>query len=123
MGNEDNPSRNKTCDTKKGKNKIESFCLLTSHVENQLKYTKNGTIFSSDKKIDKELNDILNLNEENLRIARQQVFEALHNIKKRLNKKGKFDSGIKRLVTEWKNRDSYGMYKPFWAVGLYYLSK
>lgn len=113
----------KTCDTQKGGNELTSFNLLTSNLATLIKYTKNGTIFSTDIAIKEEINDILNLNDENLRKAREEIYTAIERIKKKCGSKGNYANSIAKVISEWSSKDSDGRHKPYYAVALYYLNK
>lgn len=110
-----------TCDSKKGDTEIKSFNLITTNFLNKIKYTKIGTIISDDEKINNDLKNTLNLNDQNIRKARLQVYDAIETIKKLCHKKGVYDQKIKIVKSEWSNKDIDGKYKPFYGVALYYL--
>jgi len=113
----------KTCDTKKGGSELNSFNFLTSNLVTLIKYTKNGTIFSTDNAVKEEINNILNLNDENLRKAREEIYIAIERIKKRCGSKGNYASSIAKVINEWSTKDHNGRHKSYYAVALYYLNK
>lgn len=111
-----------TCDTKKGNSAITSFNLLTNNFESRIKYTNIGGIMSDDSNINKDIKDILNLNEENLVRARLGVYNAIKNIKRKSQLKGKFDQLIRKEINSWETKND-GKFKEFKGVGLYFLNK
>lgn len=115
-------NNNFTCDTKKSNVDIESFNLLTTDFDNRIKYSSLGTIISDDTSIDTEINLKLNLNDQNLIKSRLGVIEAIKNNKRKLNEKGIYNAGIRKLILEWESRQK-GKFKEFKGVGLYFLKK
>lgn len=111
----------KTCDTLKDKSDINSFTLTNTNFERLIKYGKDGSILSIDTNIDKDLNDILGLNEGNLKAARYNMYLAIQGIKKRLEKGGNYQLQINKQIDNWGKRDSSGKFKAFHAVAIYYL--
>lgn len=111
-----------TCDTSKKNRELNSFNFLNSKIEEKIKYTKNGVIFSVDEKINSEINEVLNLNEEGLRQARQNVYMSIRRIKQKLNRKGQFQRGIEKLNSEYSSKKSR-QFEPFYGVKLYYINK
>ena len=126
-GNEGNPKKLQTCDTKKGKTDITINPIsVVPNCERQIKYLSNGEIHSEDPIIDKELNDVLNLNMQTLVDGRREVFET---VQKKVEYEGKKynDKNIKVKYFEkeliwWLSLDD-GKLKPFCMVAVYYLLK
>jgi len=83
--NEKYNKENFYCDTKKDKKLLNTINLL-SCIENDIEYKKNGIIFSKNQDIDKELNEILNLNYENLKINREDSNFSFFKITKNIMK-------------------------------------
>ena len=128
-GNEGKPKRLQTCDTRKG-NLPLTFNLLsaTPNCELILKYTSEGEISSAtnDEDIDKQLNEVLNLNMQTLKDGRRQVYlevqrkvesESRHIGNKRLKVKY-FELERDRWLTK-----NEGRFRPFCMVAVYYLTK
>jgi len=107
------------CDTKKGKNELKHIQLLTD-IENNLKYSKSGLIFSDNTQINKELNDILNLNYDVLKRNRE---DTLNQIIIELNKNNWSVSYLKSTINKYKNKNSKGKYRPYCEMIVYFLSK
>ena len=77
IGNEGQPSRIQTCDTKKGNTEL-TINLLTNapYCENLFKYNAEGEIMSVDdnSEINRQLNEVLNLNMQTLKEGRSEVY-------------------------------------------------
>ncbi len=114
------------CDTCKGEQKITiNPADKLKSCERLIKYRKNGQIYSDDKIIDCELNDILNLNTQTLVNNRQaiitQVKQEITNIK---GKSATWPlSEIERMIEKYQNKDAKGKYKPYCQVVIYFLKK
>lgn len=111
----------KTCDTLKDKTDINSFSLTQTNFEAVIKYGRDGSIISSNPDIEKDINEVLGLNEGNLKVERLNIYFAIQNIKKRLLKRGDYEVQINRQRVTWRSRDFKGEYQPFFSVALYYL--
>ena len=126
-GNEGNPKKLQTCDTKKGNTDITINPISANpNCEKQIKYLSNGEIHSDNPIIDKELNDVLNLNMQTLVDGRREVFETVQNKVENEGKKYN-DKNIKVKYFEkelqwWLSLDS-GKFKPYCMVAVYYLLK
>ena len=68
----------------------------------------------------KEINDILNLNNKLLIKNREQTLQGVINI---LNKNGWTKSNINKYLTKWNNKDSEGKFIPYCGIVIYYLQK
>lgn len=91
---------------------------------NQIKYTKNGDIYSDDEKIDSDLNITLKLNIETLRNNRLSVWEAIEealNIKSK-NKEWSIQL-LEKQLKKLEEKDSEGKYKEYCGIGIYFLRK
>lgn len=126
-GNEGNPKKLQTCDTKKGNIDISINPTLTNpNCETQIKYLANGEIHSDDPIIEKELTEVLNLNMQTLVDGRREVFETVQ--KKVENESKKIaDGNIRTKYFEqelhWWHTLEGGKYKPYCMVAVYYLRK
>lgn len=113
------------CDRLKGKKEI-SFSPLDSAFISTLSYNKDGTIVSSNKQYDKEINEVLNLNTKLLKLNRKQSWEIVvkklvANKDKQLNK-----AQIKQYIAKYSsmhNKDGQMKYIPYCGVVLYNLNK
>ncbi|OOV29787.1 hypothetical protein BXU11_07945 [Flavobacterium sp. LM5] len=113
-----------TCDTKKANLDINSFDLINSNITSKIKYTKNGAVFSDDQNIKNDIENILNLNDENLRKSRESVYKAIEQIKKRCGlKKGNYSKKIEKSIRDCIAKDANGKFQPFYGVSLYFLKK
>jgi uncharacterized protein (TIGR02646 family) len=122
-GNEKDKKKENTCDTLKSNSTMTSFELLKSRIEDNILYTKNGVIFSEDENIERELNEVLNLNEENLRKNREGIFHLILRNKKAFNKKGQYDKIIIDYIKYWSDRNSKKQFNEFVGFALYFLNK
>lgn len=107
------------CDTKKGKEALNHIKLLIN-IQSTLKYRKNGFIFSENSNIDKELNEILNLNCEVLKTNRE---DALNQFTCELKKNGWTVSNLKSMLEKYKHKNSKGKYRPYCEMIVYFLNK
>lgn len=112
-----------TCDTKKANSNINSFNLISSNLTTKIKYTKNGIVFSNDQNIKNDIENILNLNDENLRKSREGVFKAIEQIKKQCGLKGSYKGNLEKKIQDCILKNTEGKFQPFYGVSLYYLKK
>lgn len=76
-GNDKSSKKYQHCDTKKGSRLIK-FDPVSHHcIEETINYDHNGKIYSKDKEWDRDLNEVLNLNETRLRENRRAVLRGL----------------------------------------------
>jgi uncharacterized protein (TIGR02646 family) len=126
-GNHGQSPRIQTCDSSKGKREI-SFNPSDKNrdIENYIRYNGEGRIFSDTSLIEYELNKILNLNTDDLKRVRAEIFRNINN---RINQEGKirqgkdiqkrfFESEKKRLLTK-----QGGKFDEYCMVGVYLLNK
>jgi len=115
-------SKEQFCDTKKGDKELNKINLLES-IENFIKYKKSFesvTIYSDDKQIDLDLNEILNLNSSILQKNRKaKLDEVLKKLKMR-----NFDKNyIKQTFRYFENKNKKGQYSEFSEMVLFFLLK
>jgi len=79
MGNEGQKENFQTCDTRKGKQILTISPLTEAHIRT-LKYAPDGTIISTDENFEKEINNILNLNEDNLKRQREGIYKLIDRV-------------------------------------------
>jgi len=130
-GNEGKPKKLQTCDTKKG-NSTELTINPIARLpicETLFKYNAEGEISSidGDAAIDKQLNEVLNLNMQTLKDGRSEVFLEVQEKIKVESKKFKNDKAgfVRHLEMEkkyWLNQ-SDNKYRPYCMVAIYYLNK
>jgi uncharacterized protein (TIGR02646 family) len=76
MGNEGLKEKFQTCDTKKSHQSITINPTNANHIRT-ISYAPDGSIHSTDVVFDKEIKEILNLNEDNLRRQRESIFYVI----------------------------------------------
>jgi len=103
----------KHCDTCKGNRPLEYINLI--NIEREIKYKSDGTIYSDNKDIDKELNSILNLNIEILKKSRKDAKIDLWNS---LPKNGTWN--IQKVIDKYNNQSKKA---PYLGILLYFLRK
>lgn len=128
-GNKGKPKNLQTCDAKKGNlpltiNPISNF----PNCETLFKYNSDGEIGSiaNDTEINRQINDILNLNMQTLKDNRKQIYSE---VQKRVESESK-KYNTKQLKIKYfsQERDKWlmkinGKYKEFCMVAVYYLTK
>ncbi|MEG4626793.1 hypothetical protein Q5691_21230, partial [Microcoleus sp. w1-18aA5] len=108
------------CDTKKGNLDLTFNPADPSHnVEGKIRFLADGKVVSNDRQFDKEINEVLNLNEKALVGNRQAVLKAF---RKGLIQKQPSDADIRKELRKW-NGDNGGELEPFCQVVVYYLRK
>ena len=118
-GGEGKKAKEQYCDTFKGEDELIYINLL-SNIENYIQYSKRGKILSNDKEIDKELNNILNLNNRILTKNRKETYQRLI---QNLNKKGWTTQTLNHHILKYKKMDSNGKYYEFCEMIVYFLTK
>lgn len=107
------------CDRHKAETQI-SFSPFDTNFIATLEYRSDGTIMSTDKQYDKEINEILNLNisllKDNRREVKNSVVEALR-------KRSWKAPDLKRMIDAFSSADKDGQLKPFCGVAIWYLQK
>jgi len=119
LGGEGRTQVNQHCDTKKGNNRLNNI-NLTSNLETNIHYRKNGEIFSENKNIDKELNEILNLNYEDLKTNREDAFNQLI---VQLNQSNWTIPILKSNLAKYQVKNSKNKYRPYCEMIVYFLTK
>jgi uncharacterized protein (TIGR02646 family) len=113
------------CDTSKGEQEITiNPADKSRNCEALIKYKSNGVIYSEDPTINKELNQILNLNTPTLVINRKAIIDQ---VKKEIIKiKGRKStwsySDIKTKIQKYESKMN-GKYRPFCQIVIYFLKK
>ncbi len=103
----------KHCDTCKDNRPFKYINLR--NIEREIKYKSDGTIYSDNKNIDKELNSILNLNIEILKRSRKDAKIDLWNS---LPKNGTWN--IQKVIDKYNNQSKKA---PYLGILLYFLRK
>jgi uncharacterized protein (TIGR02646 family) len=124
-GSQGLPKHLQHCDTKKGNETLTINPLENiKNCETLIKYLPDGKIYSDDKTIDNELNNVLNLNTETLIDNRGIVLLTI--VQQLTNEKPKGDwtaAILNKKIQEWSNRNKDGKYQPYCQIAIYYLKK
>lgn len=107
------------CDTKKGKKELNHIDLL-SNIEKDTEYKKDGTIFSNNDYINKELDEVLNLNYMTLKVNREDAFNQ---VTCELEKSGFSIPSLKLNLKKYQDKNAKGKYRPFCEMIVYFLTK
>ncbi len=129
-GNADKPSYGLICDkAKSGFDKTHDLFVnpLDRNREQQIYYTLDGEIVSNNKLINKDLNDILNLNEENICEERAKLYQIIKSEIRQI-KRAYWDkpqikkSKLQQLKTQWEKRYN-NKFRPLCRIPLYLIEK
>ncbi len=114
------------CDSAKGKKSLDFLnpnSKAKKHILQNLKYISSGEIISTDEEVQKEVEEILNLNQEQLKLMRKGVIDALVEMIKKEFKKGEIKkSFFLNKIEEYKTLRE-GKLAHFCQVRIYYLEK
>jgi uncharacterized protein (TIGR02646 family) len=109
------------CDKKKGDRDI-NFDIFSDGFHSTLEYkTSDGSIKSTDNLWDREINEILNLNNRLLCANRVNALEGLVEVMRR--SKSWTKAKINDQLTKYNSKDRYGKYKPYGNIVVWYLKK
>jgi len=119
-GGEGKPGRDQHCDTFKGDsdlsiNPADPAC----NVERLIKFPGSGKIKSDDPDIDRELNEVLNLNHPQLVANRKATLDSFCQA---IGRQHRTNGWFNRKLTEWRG-DGGGELQPFSQVVVYYLCR
>ncbi len=117
LGGQGQSSNKQFCDTKKANEVLENIYLL-SDIEEFIEYKKDGFIFSKNSDIDRELDEVLNLNYKILQKNRKKALEELRD-----NLKDWKVSTLKSNLEKYKHKNSKGKYRPYCQMIVYFLTK
>lgn len=126
-GNHGQPKKTQTCDTFQGERDL-SFnpADRTRNIENLIKYLPNGEIHSDDPLIDRELEEVLNLNTLDLRKIRAEFYKG---VSEKIKEEGKGYAGKeipKRFFEAEKQKlliKSDGRFPEYCMIGVYLINK
>lgn len=123
MGNEKNPPKSQTCDTKKGNSSIKySPSNPIDGIGSKIDFLPNGVVFSDDCQFDQEINDVLNLNFARLVSNRLAVIKAIQTVL--FKSKGNLTKQrLTNLINNVSSRDGGNKLQPFFEVKVRYLRK
>ncbi len=82
--------------------------------------SKSGKIVSANEDYDRQINQLLNLNNRWLMANRLQ---ALLGVIDYLNRKGWTASNLNQQISKWSNMDAEGRYKEYNSIVVWYLKK
>ena len=112
----------KTCDARRG-NRDLSLNPLNQSTLTSIKYKNDGRIFSDNEEVNKELNDILNLNCQArlLSSSRKQALDAMIGFIHKRKKNGSIKLLCERLLSKYQE---YKIYKePYVGILIYWLHR
>lgn len=126
-GNEGNPKKLQTCDTSKGNLDLTINPTSTApNCETIIKYDADGEIYTDNDEINRQLNEVLNLNMQTLKESRKAIYLEVQK-KVELESRKYADRNLKKNFfeqekTKWLTRTT-GKHKPYCMVAVYYLNK
>lgn len=123
-GNVNHRKSELTCDKHRGNTPL-TVDPRNKHSVEKICYKYDGTVYSEDKEIDKDLNQTLNLNCEAV-LLKQNRKSVLDAVKKEILKKSAGNEVSKRqlinMLDKLKTKND-GQYKPFCGIAIWYLRK
>lgn len=115
-----------TCDTHKGNEIISIDPRNVNHI-NQIQYrSKDGTIFSQDKILNIDLNNILNLNSDThyLKQNRKAALDSFLQVMVKKQKNGQWNpNSLRKLLHEYEEKDTQGNRKEYAGIILWYINR
>lgn len=121
------PKQMQTCDTAKGEEKLSFKPSDTAkNIEDFIKYSANGEIHSDDETINRELNEVLNLNTLDLKGIRKVFYRE---IQERIIREGKKKSGLDIQKKFYESEKlqllslKKGKFTPYCMIGVYLINK
>jgi uncharacterized protein (TIGR02646 family) len=120
LGGTGNPRRDQHCDTRKGDDDI-SFNPAdpARDVEILFKFPGSGRIEANDRRLQSEIDDVLNLNHSRLVNNRKAVIDSFIQVLRRENTR---NVDFYKYLAKWEGKDG-GQLEPFCQVVVYYLRK
>lgn len=112
-----------TCDSHRGNaylfvNPLKPWMMVT------LQYERDGKISSTNEKIDKDLTDLLNLNEASLKANRSRAWEACKKVLMKKKKTGTWTvTMIDKQIAHYEQVSEEGYRLPYAGIVLYWLRK
>jgi len=111
------------CDKKKD-DKDVSFDIFDDKFISSLSYSsKTGDIKSSEHQYDKEINDILNLNNKTLSENRRRTLKGVIDYLNQKHSANWPKNAIREQLASWDLKDKDGRFKPYCGIVVWYLSK
>lgn len=124
-GNEGQPTERQHCDTRKGNQALTIHpAKLPTHWEELIKFRRDGRIYSDDLSLDRELNEVLNLNLDTLVNNRSEIIDQIKEYLTRIEgkKAGWRIQDVKKRIAEYEGKID-GKYKPYCQVVIAFLKK
>jgi len=123
-GNRGNPERLQHCNPRKDDDEIQfNPADPNKDCELFLEYSSNGSISSTDKEFNSQLDKVLNLNNETLTKNRKAALDgAIYALNKMFPGKSWSKATIAKTVNEWKQRHN-NQYREYCQIVVFYLSK
>lgn len=126
-GNEAHPKKEQTCDAHRG-NEPLTIDPFNENSVGLIKYQSDGTIYSKDYEINKDLNITLNLNYNGsgvyLKENRKEALAACKEKLKKNKRKGLWSkSMLQRMLIEYERPDEDGKLKPYSGIVIEYLKR
>jgi len=116
LGTKGKPKYLQHCDLKKENYEITlNPANLKINCEDFIHYDAAGKIYSNDKKIDTELNDILNLNSQTLVDARKSILNVLKSTLKNNS------ISLEQMLNALKIKSAQGKYQPYCQISIVYI--
>ncbi len=131
-GNEGNPKHLLHCDKRKAlyDNSVDlTVNPIDIRCEKAIQYLKDGTIYSNESRINKDLQETLSLNEQKLKENRRMAIKkALQNINAQQVKAGRRNKAwilaiILKEKSRWEKRDKLNKYTPYCQAVIFVLEK
>lgn len=121
-GNEWSDLKNFHCDMHKGEYYITLNPMDKNMVE-KITYGRLGNIKINDVLLQKEMNEILNLNAETLKTQREGVYKGVTLfLNKKFGNKKASKSDLSKEIKRWSEKRN-GKFEPFCSVAIYFLNK
>lgn len=122
-GGEGRAYKNTTCD----EHRKNFWIKIDPHRQwmiDSLQYKRDGTILSTDRDIEYDISETLNLNEEILRANRQRAWQACMQVMQKQRRSGTWTKAmIGRQIARYEGRDEEGNRLPYAGIVLYWLKK
>lgn len=121
-GNEWSDSKDFHCDMSKGEHFIVLNPMNKNMVE-QIMYGRFGNIAIDIKTLQKEIDEILNLNTKTLRTQREGIYKGVTLfLRKKFGDKQVSKSDLNKEIKHWSEKRN-GKFEPFCSVAIYFLTK
>jgi len=124
-GNAGQPEKLQHCDTKKGNQPLSPLLNpLSKNIERYILYSSNGRIKSNDEVLDRQLNEVLNLNMQNLVKARKDKLDMAINRLRAINPKKDWKvADLKKELKNWAERNTKNEFEPYCGIVIYFIEK